>query len=50
VWWIGGLQVQAMLVLDRVVRPFMGKYFEMQIWHPTSEKILDELLNAQVDL
>lgn len=26
------------------------KYFEMPIWHPTSEKTLDELLAAKVDM
>ena len=38
------------LVLDKVVCPFLVKYFEMPIWHPTSEKTLDELLDAKVDL
>ena len=38
------------LVLDKVVCPFMVKYFEMPIWHPTSEKALDELLDAKVDV
>ncbi len=35
------------LVLDKVVCPF---YFEMPSWHPTSERTLDELLHAKVDL
>ncbi len=38
------------LVLDKVVCPFMVRYFEMPIWHPTSEKDLDELLDAKVDV
>jgi len=29
---------------------FLVKYFEMPIWHPTSEKALDELLDAEVDV
>ena len=37
-------------VLDRVICPFLVKYFEMLIWHPTSEKALDELLDAKVDV
>ena len=36
--------------VDNVVCPFLVKYFEMQIWHPTSEKALDELLDAKVDV
>ncbi len=32
------------------ILPFLVKYFDMQIFHdPTSEKTLDELLDAQVD-
>ena len=38
------------LVLDKVVCPFLVKYFEMPIWHPTSEKALDDLLDAKVDV
>ena len=38
------------LILDKVVCPFLVKYFEMPIWHPTCEKLLDELLDAKVDL
>jgi hypothetical protein len=38
------------LVLDKVVCPFLVKYFEMSIWHPTSEKALDELLDAKIDV
>jgi hypothetical protein len=38
------------LVLDKVVCPFLVKYFEMLIWHPTSEKVLDELLDAKSDM
>ncbi len=37
-------------VLDKVVGPFLVKYFEMPMWHPTSEKDLDELLDAKVDV
>ena len=41
-------------MLDKVVCPFLPvvKYFEimMPIWHPTSEKALDELLDAKVDV
>ncbi len=38
------------LVIAKVVCPFLVKYFEMPIWHPTSEKALDELLDAKVDI
>jgi hypothetical protein len=38
------------LVLDKVVYPFLVKYFEMPIWHPTSERTLDKLLHAKVDM
>jgi hypothetical protein len=38
------------LVLDKVFCSFLVKYFEMLIWHPTSEKALDELLDAKVDV
>ena len=38
------------LVLDKVVCPFLVKYFEMPIWHPTCERTLDQLLDAQVDM
>ena len=38
------------LVLDKVVCPFLVKYFDMPIWHTTSEKALDELLDAKVDV
>jgi hypothetical protein len=38
------------LVLDMVICPFMVRYFEMPIWHPTSEKDLDEFLDAKVDV
>ncbi len=30
--------------------PYLVKYFDMLIFHPTSEKTLDELLNAENDL
>ena len=46
----GGGRFFLLLVLDKAVCPFLVKYFEMQIWHPTSEKALDELLDAKVDL
>ena len=36
--------------LDKVVCPFLKKYFDMPIWHPTDERSLDELLDAQVDM
>jgi hypothetical protein len=32
------------------VCPFLVKYFDMPIWHPTDEATLDELLDAQVDM
>jgi hypothetical protein len=38
------------MVLDKVMSPFLSKYFDMQIWHPTCDKTLDELLEAQVDM
>jgi hypothetical protein len=38
------------LVLDKAVCPFLVKYFDMPIWHPTCEKTLDNLLDAKVDL
>ena len=38
------------LILNKVVCPYLVKYFEMPIWHPTSEKTLDELLAAKVDM
>ena len=37
------------MVLDKVVCPYLVKYLEMPIWHPTSEKTLDELLAAWGD-
>ena len=36
--------------LDKVVRPFCVKCFDMPIWHPTNEVALDELMAAQVDM
>jgi hypothetical protein len=30
--------------------PYLVKYFDMQIFYSTSEKTLDELLNAEIDL
>ena len=38
------------LVLDKMVCPYLVKYFEMPIWHPTSEKTVDALLAAKVDV
>ncbi len=38
------------LVLDKVVCLLLVKYFEMLRWHPTSEKALDELLDAKVNV
>jgi hypothetical protein len=38
------------LVLDKVVCPFLVKYFDLPIRHHTSEKTLDKLLDAKVDL
>jgi hypothetical protein len=38
------------LVLDKAILPYLVKYFDIPIFHPTSEKTLDELLNAEVDL
>ncbi len=29
--------------------PYLVKYLDMPIFHPTSEKTLDELLNAEID-
>ncbi len=37
-------------VLDKVVCPFLVKYFDMPIWHPTDEKSLDLLRAAEVDM
>jgi hypothetical protein len=36
--------------LDKVICPFLVKYFEMLIWHSTTEKTFNELLDAKVDL
>ena len=38
------------LTLDKAVCPFLSKYFDMPIWHPTDEATLDALLDAQVDM
>ncbi len=38
------------LVLDKAVCPFLVKYFDMLIWHPTCEKTLDNLLDTEADL
>ena len=38
------------LILDKAILPNLVKYFDMPIFHPTSEKTLDELLDAEVDL
>ncbi len=37
-------------VLDKVVCPFLVKYFDMSIWHPTYEKSLDLLVAAELDM
>jgi hypothetical protein len=37
-------------VLDKVVCPFLVKYFDMQIWHQTDEKSLDLLMAAELDM
>jgi hypothetical protein len=37
-------------VLDKAVCPFLVKTFDMSIWHPTCEKTLDALLDAEVDV
>jgi hypothetical protein len=39
------------LILDKavVLCPFLVKYFDMPIWHPTDENTLDSLLDAQVE-
>ncbi len=38
--------------LDKVVRPFLVKYFDMPVWHPINEVTLDglEMMAAQVDM
>ncbi len=38
--------------LDEVVCPFLVKYFDMTIWHPTNEVTLHdlEMMAAQVDM
>jgi hypothetical protein len=40
------------LVLDKVVCPFLVKYFEMPIpiWHPTDDKGLDAWLEAEIEM
>jgi hypothetical protein len=37
------------LALDKVGCPFLIKYFDMPIWHPTDKNALDELLDADID-
>jgi hypothetical protein len=39
-------------ILDNLksVCPFLNKYIDMLIWHPTDKEILDALLEAQVDM
>jgi hypothetical protein len=37
-------------VLDKGVCPFLVKYFDMLIWHPTDEKSLDLLMAAELDM
>jgi hypothetical protein len=36
--------------LDKVVCPFLVKYFDMSIWHPDDEKSLDLLIAAELDM
>ena len=36
--------------LDKALCPLLVKYFDMPIWHPTDEKSLDLLMDAQVDM
>ena len=36
--------------LDKALCPLLVKYFDMPIWHPTNEKSLDVLMDAQVDM
>jgi hypothetical protein len=43
-------KVVLLLVLNKVVGPFLEKYLEMPIWHPKCERTLDELLEAQIDV
>ncbi len=38
------------LILDKVICPYLVKQFDMMIWHPTDEMMLDALMNAQVDM
>jgi hypothetical protein len=38
------------VVLDKAICPYFVKYFEMPIFHPTSEQTLDALLDAEIDL
>ncbi len=38
------------LVLDKVIFPYLLKQFDMPIWHPTDEIMLDALMNAEVDM
>jgi hypothetical protein len=37
-------------VLDKIVCPFLVKYFDMPIWHLTDEKSLDLLMAAELDM
>ena len=41
-----------MHTLDKVVCPFLVKYFAMTVWHPTNEVTLDdlEMMAAHVDM
>ena len=44
------MSIITLFALDKVVCPFLVKYFEMPIWHPTCERTLDQLLDAKVEL
>jgi hypothetical protein len=37
-------------MLDKVVMQWAVKYFDQPIWHPTDEKGLDALMNAQFNI
>ncbi len=39
-----------LLVLDKAICPFLVKHFDLPLFHPTCDKSLDALLNAQIDL
>jgi hypothetical protein len=37
-------------VLNKIVCPFLVKYLNIPIWHPTDEKSLDLLKAAELDM